>query len=170
MISKNSKNTKNAKLTKKVPFTKMENKSITARKPLKKARPIKESNTVYLSNLSYSRDRIGVKKLVAKFGEIKNINIVIDLETKVSKGMAFVELATVEAAKAAIAELNGQDIDGRTLKANFAIPQNPLILKLKSEIDAEKAEMKQKMPTFKPRNKTKKPTESGFVPRKKSLR
>jgi RNA recognition motif-containing protein len=138
--------------------------------PKKTARPLKESNTIYLSNLSYNRDRQGIKNLVSRYGDVKNINVVIDLDTKVSKGMAFVELASIEEAKLAIAGLNQQDIDGRTLKASFAIPQKPLTLKLKAEIDAEKELLGPKKTFFRPKNKTKKPTESGFVPRKKSLR
>lgn len=166
MISKNSKTTKKP-LLKKKPLT----GKTMAKKPAPKkaARPLKESNTIYLSNLSYNRDRQGIKNLVSRYGDVKNINVVIDLDTKVSKGMAFVELATIEEAKLAIAGLNQQDIDGRTLKASFAIPQKPLTLKLKSEIDAEK-ELAPKKPFFRPKNKAKKPAESGFVPRKKSLR
>jgi RNA recognition motif-containing protein len=164
MISKNSKTAKKPLLKKKPLLTK------TAKPALKKARPVKESNTIYLSNLSYNRDRQGVKNLVSRYGEVKNINLVIDLDTKVSKGMAFVELADIASAKLAIEGLNQQDIDGRTLKASFAIPQKPLTLKLKAEIDAEKELKAPKKTFFKPKNKTKKPTESGFVPRKKSLR
>ncbi len=146
---------KKAAPAKKSPFPKLADKKNLAKKPAKKQRPIKESNTVYLSNLSYDRDRIGVKKLVNKFGEVKNINIVIDLDTKMSKGMAFVEFATIEAAKLVIDELNGELVDGRTLKANFAIPQKPLVLKLKSELEEEAAK------------KPMKRTNAGFANRKK---
>ena len=37
--------------------------------------------------------------------------------------MAFVEMGTIEEATVAIKALNGKVIDGRTAKANFAIPQ-----------------------------------------------
>ena len=104
----------------------------------KSARPLKESNTVYVSNLNYNRDKIGIKNLFDRYGKIKNINLVIDYETKISKGMAFVEMETVEQAKLAIEGLNQEEIDGRTLKASFAIAQKPLVLKLKEDIDAEK--------------------------------
>lgn len=84
----------------------------------------KVNTTVYVSNLNYRRDEVGIKKLFSRYGKIKNIKIVIDLETEKSKGMAFVEMSTVTEAKAAIEGLNGEIIDGRTLKASWAIPQD----------------------------------------------
>lgn len=91
----------------------------------KAAAPIKPkvNTTVYVSNLSYKRDVVGVKKLFSSYGKVKKIKIVFDLETEKSKGMAFVEMATVAEAKTAIENLNGEVIDGRTLKASWAIPQ-----------------------------------------------
>lgn len=89
----------------------------------KPAKP-KVNTTVYVSNLNYKRDEVGIKKLFSRYGKIKNIKIVIDLETEKSRGMAFVEMSTVTEAKAAIEGLNGEVIDGRTLKASWAIPQD----------------------------------------------
>lgn len=83
----------------------------------------KPNTTVYVSNLSYRRDEVGIKKLFTRYGHIKKIKIVIDMETEKSRGMAFVEMSTVAQAKAAIEGLNGEIIDGRTLKASWAIPQ-----------------------------------------------
>lgn len=80
----------------------------------------KPSNTVYISNLSYTRDRYGVKSLVSKYGKIKYIKIVVDPKTLVSRGMAFVQMDSVEEATLAIKELDGRKVDGRTIKANFA--------------------------------------------------
>lgn len=83
----------------------------------------KPSSTVYLSNLSYERDRNGIKSLLRTFGKIKNIKIIVEPKTNQSRGMAFIEMETIEEATSIIKELNGRVIDGRTLKANFAIPQ-----------------------------------------------
>lgn len=79
------------------------------------------SDTVYVSNLSYKRDKIGIKNLLARYGKIIYIKIVIDPETEKSKGMAFVKMSSIDEAKAAIAGLDGVVIDGRTLKAKFAV-------------------------------------------------
>lgn len=83
----------------------------------------KPSNTVYISNLSYNRDRNGLKAIFSEFGTIKHIKIIVEPKTNQSRGMAFVEMGSVKEATAAIETLDGQVIDGRTVKANYAIPQ-----------------------------------------------
>lgn len=83
----------------------------------------KPSTTVYISNLSYERDRNGVKALVSKFGVVKAIKIIVEPTTGQPRGMAFVEMGSIEEATKAIEGLAGQIVDGRTVKANFAIPQ-----------------------------------------------
>jgi RNA recognition motif-containing protein len=83
----------------------------------------KPSSTVYISNLSYKRDRNGLKSLFTRYGKIKHIKIIVEPTTNQSRGMAFVEMNSVEEATLAIEGLDGQVIDGRTVKANFAIPQ-----------------------------------------------
>lgn len=82
-----------------------------------------KTSTVYISNLSYERDRNGLKSMFSRFGIIKNIKIVVEPSTNQSRGMAFVEMATVEQASKAIEALNQKVFDGRTVKANWAIPQ-----------------------------------------------
>lgn len=83
----------------------------------------KPSSTVYLSNLSYERDRNGIKSLLRTFGKILNIKIIVEPKTNQSRGMAFIEMETVEEATKVVKEMSGKIVDGRTLKANFAIPQ-----------------------------------------------
>lgn len=80
------------------------------------------NNTVYISNLSYQRDRNGLKSMFSQFGEIKNIKIIVEPATNQSRGMAFVEMANPGQAKNAINELNQKVFDGRTIKVTFATP------------------------------------------------
>lgn len=80
------------------------------------------NTTVYISNLSYKRDRNGLKSIFSNFGTIKNIKIVVEPSTNQSRGMAFVEMANAAQAKSAIDNLNQQIIDGRTVKASWATP------------------------------------------------
>jgi RNA recognition motif-containing protein len=84
----------------------------------------KPNPTVYLSNLSYERDRNGLRSLVCRYGKIKSIKIIVEPTTNQSRGMAFVEMSSLEEAQAAIEGLNQQRIDGRLIKANYAIPMN----------------------------------------------
>lgn len=83
----------------------------------------KPSSTVYISNLSYDRDRNGLRRIFEKFGTVKNIKIIVEPKTNQSRGMAFIEMGSVKEATEAIKELNGKIIDGRTAKLNYAIPQ-----------------------------------------------
>lgn len=79
-------------------------------------------NTVYISNLSYERDRNGLKSLFMKFGQIKNIKIIVEPTTNQSRGMAFVEMSNAIEAKNAIEGLDQMKLDGRTIKAKYATP------------------------------------------------
>ncbi|MFL5785429.1 MAG: RNA recognition motif domain-containing protein [Bacteriovoracaceae bacterium] len=112
----------------------------------------KPSDTVYISNLSYERDRDGLKVIFAKYGKVKSIKIPVD-ENGRSKGMAFVAMDSVDAAKRAIKELNGKIIDGRTAKLNYAIPQEG---EGKSKREKGEAPKKKEEPDFKSKQLAKK--------------
>ncbi len=78
--------------------------------------------TVYISNLSYNRDRNGLKSMFLPFGKIKNIKIIVEPTTNQSRGMAFVEMSSAADAKKAIEGLNETIVDGRTVKVKYATP------------------------------------------------
>lgn len=80
------------------------------------------NTTVYLSNLSYQRDRAGLKSLLAPFGRIKNIKIIVEPTTGQSRGMAFIEMSTAEEAKNILTQMNGRSVDGRMMKVKMATP------------------------------------------------
>jgi len=96
-----------------------------------------KNTTVYISNLSYNRDRNGLKSIFSKFGKINHIKIVVEPTTNQLRGMAFIEMSTFVEADKAIKELNGQVIDGRTVKTNWAKP-----LKEGKSLSINKAEKK----------------------------
>ena len=83
--------------------------------------------TVYINNLSYKRDRNGLKGIFSPFGEIKSIKIVVEPTTNQSRGMAFIEMATAIQAKNAIAGLDQTIIDGRTVKVKYATPMRTVV-------------------------------------------
>ena len=94
------------------------------------------NSTVYISNLSYNRDRNGVRSMFTKFGKVQNIKIVVEPTTNQSRGMAFVEMANVEEAKQAIAGLDQMIVDGRTVKAKFATPnKNAFVQRVPAFLD-----------------------------------
>jgi RNA recognition motif-containing protein len=100
----------------------------------------KPSKTVYISNLSYERDRNGVRSLFSRYGTIESIKIIVEPSTNQSRGMAFVEMLSIEEATAAIAGLNQQQIDGRTVKANYAIPMREESKSLNAKPTSKKKE------------------------------
>jgi len=80
---------------------------------------------LYVGNLSYNTTQERLQELFQAHGEITSINVITDRDTGRPRGFAFVEMATEQAASAAIAALNGQEIDGRELAVNEAKPRAP---------------------------------------------
>jgi RNA recognition motif-containing protein len=80
---------------------------------------------IYVGNLPYAVDRDGLKELFAPFGEVLSARIVIDRDTNRSKGFGFVEMPNAEQAEAAIAALNGSEMDGRPIRVNESQPKPP---------------------------------------------
>jgi len=80
---------------------------------------------LYVGNLSYNSTEESLAALFSQFGEVVSARIVTDRETGRSKGFGFVEMSSAEAAQQSIAQLHGQQIDGRQLTVNEARPQEP---------------------------------------------
>jgi cold-inducible RNA-binding protein len=80
---------------------------------------------IYVGNLSYDTTQDQLQTLFEAHGEVSSVNVITDRGTGRSRGFAFVEMATQEAANAAIAALNGQEVDGRALTVNEAKPREP---------------------------------------------
>ena len=78
---------------------------------------------LYVGNLSYNIDSSELEQLFAQHGQVVSAQIINDRETGRSKGFGFVEMASDAEADAAIASLNGQQHDGRTLTVNEARPR-----------------------------------------------
>jgi cold-inducible RNA-binding protein len=75
---------------------------------------------VYVGNLSYDIDDSGLQALLAPFGTVTSAQVIMDRETGRTKSFGFVEMGTDEEAAAAIAGLNGKEVQGRALKVNEA--------------------------------------------------
>ena len=78
---------------------------------------------VYVGNLSYDTTEDTLRTLFAEYGEIASINMITDRETGRPKGFAFVEMATEQAAQAAISALSGKSVDDREIRVERAQPQ-----------------------------------------------
>ena len=75
---------------------------------------------VFVGNLPFSATEDQLRTLFAQHGEVTSVDIIKDRFTERSRGFAFVEMATDEAAAAAVAALNQYQMDGRPLTVNEA--------------------------------------------------
>src|SRR5688572_8668060 len=78
---------------------------------------------IYVGNLSYNTTETELESLFGAHGSVQSAQIISDKMTGRSKGFGFVEMASDAEAQAAIAALNGQEVDGRTLTVNEAKPK-----------------------------------------------
>lgn len=78
---------------------------------------------LYVGNLSYSVTSSDLEQLFGQHGTVASAQVINDRDTGRSKGFGFVEMNSDEEAQAAIAALNGQQHDGRTLTVNEARPK-----------------------------------------------
>jgi RNA recognition motif-containing protein len=78
---------------------------------------------LYVGNLPFSATEETLRSTFSQHGTVESVNLITDRDSGQSRGFGFVEMRTDAEANAAIAELNGKDLDGRALKVNEAKPQ-----------------------------------------------
>ena len=80
---------------------------------------------IYVGNLAYSLTESELRDAFANFGDVSSVKILSDRETGRSRGFGFVEMPDQAEAEAAVANLNGKDVGGRSLRVNEARPREP---------------------------------------------
>lgn len=78
---------------------------------------------IYVGNLSYSSTEDGIRALFEAHGEVASVKLITDRDTGRPRGFGFVEMSNDEEARAAIAAVDGKELDGRALKVNEAKPR-----------------------------------------------
>ncbi len=78
---------------------------------------------IYVSNLGFAVQDTELSQLFAGYGQVSSAKVILDKFTNQSRGFGFVEMPDDAAAAAAIAELNGKTVDGRTIKVTEARPR-----------------------------------------------
>lgn len=78
---------------------------------------------IYVGNLAYNTKEDSLREAFAEYGEVGEVNIIMDRETGRSRGFAFIEMPDDNAAKAAIEALNLYRIDDRAITVNEARPR-----------------------------------------------
>src|ERR1700674_2070054 len=78
---------------------------------------------LYVGNLPFGATEQDVQDLFAEAGAVETVQIMRDQATGRPRGFGFVTMSSDEAGKAAIAKLDQQPFQGRTLTVNEAKPQ-----------------------------------------------
>ena len=78
---------------------------------------------LYVGNLGYGVSDSDLQQLFEPFGTVQSAQVIADRDTGRSKGFGFVEMGSDQEAQAAIAALNGKEVDGRSLTVNEARPK-----------------------------------------------
>ena len=76
--------------------------------------------SLFVGNLPYSTTERDLRELMARAGTVAGVRLATDLDTGRSRGYAFVEMATPDEAARAIGELNGFNLNGRSIVVNEA--------------------------------------------------
>ena len=79
-----------------------------------------ETNKLFVGGISWNLDWQEIKDAFKEYGEVTFAKVIKDRETGKSKGFGFVEFASVEEAVAAKEAMDGAELDGRTIKVDFA--------------------------------------------------
>jgi RNA recognition motif-containing protein len=78
---------------------------------------------MYVSNLSFHTSDEDLRALFQEFGEVSSAKVITDKVSGRSRGFGFVEMADEAAAKQAMQELEGKEIEGRSLSVTVARPK-----------------------------------------------
>ncbi|KAK1576364.1 hypothetical protein Q3G72_013264 [Acer saccharum] len=85
-----------------------------------------ESGRLFVRNLPYTTTGDELRELFSKYGNVSEVHIVVDKDTKRSKGIAYVLYTLPESASRAIDEVDNSTFQGRLLHVMPARHKNPL--------------------------------------------
>src|SRR3954469_25190766 len=81
------------------------------------------SAKLFVGNLSFNVTENDLQDTFAAHGTVVEANLMMDRATGRARGFGFVTMSTQQEAEAAIAALNGRELDGRALTVNAARPR-----------------------------------------------
>ncbi len=78
---------------------------------------------IFVGNLSFRTTQEELMAAFSQYGNVERVNIVTDRDSGQSRGFAFVEMSERRDAETAISQLNGAELNGRTMNVNEARPK-----------------------------------------------
>ncbi|XP_046278406.1 RNA-binding protein 28 [Marmota monax] len=103
---------------------------VSKKKKRKLPSDVSEGKTVFIRNLSFDSEEEELGELLQQFGDLKYVRIVLHPDTEHSKGCAFAQFMTQEAAQKCLAaaspetEGGGLKLGGRQLKVDLAVTRD----------------------------------------------
>jgi len=78
---------------------------------------------IFVGNLSFKTTQDELQTAFSNYGAVERVSIVTDKFSGQSRGFGFVEMTNASEAEAAIAAMNGYEMNGRALNVNEARPR-----------------------------------------------
>ncbi|MEZ5397970.1 MAG: RNA-binding protein [Bryobacterales bacterium] len=80
---------------------------------------------LFVGGLSWNTTDDGLLDAFSAFGEVTDAKVITDRDTGRSRGFGFVTFADSDAASTAMSQMDGTDLDGRTIRVNEAEDRGP---------------------------------------------
>ena len=78
------------------------------------------SNKLFVGGLAWATDDNSLRDAFAEFGTVTEASVIMERDTGRSRGFGFVTFADADSANSAIKGLDGQELDGRSIRVNLA--------------------------------------------------
>ncbi|XP_073403296.1 cold-inducible RNA-binding protein B-like isoform X2 [Dendrobates tinctorius] len=79
-----------------------------------------DEGKLFIGGLSFDTDEQNLEQVFSKYGQVAEVVVVKDRETKRSRGFGFVTFENPEDAKDAMEAMNGKSVDGRQIRVDQA--------------------------------------------------
>jgi cold-inducible RNA-binding protein len=83
------------------------------------------SKKLFVGSLSWDTDDRGLRAAFEKFGDVTDAKVITERDTGRSRGFGFVTFSDPGAADRAMGEMNGAQLDGRSINVNEARERAP---------------------------------------------
>ena len=85
--------------------------------------PKEPSATLFVGNIAFDADQQTISEYFEEHGTVVGVRLITDRETGQPKGFGYVEMGSIDDAKAAFEALNGVDVAGRSLRLDYSTPR-----------------------------------------------